>query len=159
MNPKPLYIFDVDGTLACCKHRRHFVERERGEQDWKRFYSACDKDSPITPVIATMERLRHAGADIWFFSGRSDEVKDKTVAWLAQYTSFMTHELEGPMLTMRSAGDYTPDDELKRGWFEEMMLDDKRRLVAVFDDRSRVVRMWRGLKWGVMCFQVADGEF
>jgi hypothetical protein len=32
---KPLYIFDLDGTLALIQHRRHFVERERGKQDWK----------------------------------------------------------------------------------------------------------------------------
>ena len=24
---RPLYIFDLDGTLALIKHRRHFVER------------------------------------------------------------------------------------------------------------------------------------
>ena len=24
---KPLYIFDLDGTLALIEHRRHFVER------------------------------------------------------------------------------------------------------------------------------------
>jgi hypothetical protein len=154
---KPLYIFDLDGTLADCVHRRHFVERERGLQDWKGFYAACDRDYPIKSVIDTMERLRHSGADIWFFSGRSDEVRDKTVPWLAHHTSFMTHELEGPMLTMRAEGDYTPDDVLKRSWFEDMLDVDKRRLVAVFDDRDRVVQMWRSL--GVTCFQVADGKF
>lgn len=154
---KPLYVFDLDGTICCCKHRRHFVERERGAQDWAGFYAACDRDAPAAPVISTMERLRHAGADIWFFSGRSDEVRGKTVAWLARHTSFMTHELEGPMLTMRAEGDYTPDDELKRAWFDGMLDDDKQRLVAVFDDRARVVAMWRSLE--IPCFQVADGEF
>lgn len=73
---KPLYIFDLDGTICCCKHRRHFVERERSAQDWKGFYAACDLDAPLLPVVSTMERLRHAGADIWFFSGRSDEVRE-----------------------------------------------------------------------------------
>ena len=55
---KPLYIFDLDGTLALIEHRRHFVARPRGEQDWKAFYAACDKDAPNDPVIGTMERLR-----------------------------------------------------------------------------------------------------
>ncbi len=89
---RPLTIFDLDGTLALIQHRRHFVEGD--PKDWKAFYAACDRDEPNEPVFATMERLRHAGADVWIFSGRSDEVRDKTVAWLAQHTSFMSIELE-----------------------------------------------------------------
>lgn len=38
-----------------------------------------------------------------------------------------------------------------------MLLVDRDRLVAVFDDRARVVRMWR--KAGITCFQVAPGDF
>ena len=104
---KPLYIFDLDGTLALIEHRRKYVERPRGEQDWKAFYAACVDDRPNCPVIDTMERLRRAGADIWIFSGRSDEVRAQTVKWLADTTTFMSWELDGPMLTMRQAGDYT----------------------------------------------------
>lgn len=153
----PLYIFDLDGTLALIEHRRHFVARPRGERDWKSFYAACVDDHPNDPVIDTMERLRWAGADIWIFSGRSDEVRPQTVKWLSDNTTFMSWELDGPMLTMRQSGDYTPDDVLKKGWFDDMLVSDKARLVAVFEDRERVVRMWRAA--GVPCFQVADGEF
>ncbi|WP_175760468.1 hypothetical protein [Burkholderia anthina] len=153
---KPLYIFDIDGTVALIGHRRHILDRE-DRQKWRDFYAACDKDLPNEPVIRTLEGLRHAGADVWFFSGRSDEVRDKTVAWLADHTSFMSWELEGPMLTMRAEGDYTADDVLKRQWLDAMLIDDRRRLVAVFDDRDKVVEMWR--EAGVACFQVAPGEF
>jgi hypothetical protein len=51
----------------------------------------------------------------------------------------------------------TPDDVLKRQWFDAMLRDDRERLVATFDDRDRVVKMWRDA--GVTCFQVAPGEF
>lgn len=153
---KPLYIFDLDGTLALIGHRRHILERDSRDK-WRHFYAACDKDMPNDPVIATMERLRHAGAEVWIFSGRSDEVRGKTVAWLAQHTSFMTSDLEGPMLTMRAEGDYTADDVLKKQWLDGMLHDDRQRLVATFDDRDRVVQMWR--ENGVACFQVAPGEF
>lgn len=152
---KPLYIFDLDGTLALIEHRKHMLESD-DRQKWRRFYAACDKDSPNYPVIDTMKRLALV-SDIWIFSGRSDEVRDKTVAWLAEHTPFMTHDLNGPMLQMRREGDYTADDVLKAHWYSNMLEDDKRRLVAVFDDRDRVVQMWR--KMGVPCFQVAAGEF
>jgi len=152
---KPLYIFDIDGTIALIEHRRHFLEREC-KNKWRDFYAACDKDLPNDPVIKTMERLRQSGAEIWFFSGRSSEVREKTVSWIAENTSFMSFDLDA-ILVMRDEGDYTADDTLKRSWYENMLTEDKSRLVAVFDDRDRVVKMWRDV--GVTCFQVADGEF
>lgn len=154
---KPLYIFDLDGTLALIDHRRHFVDRVRKEQDWKAFYAACVDDHPNDPVIDTMHGLIRSGAEVWIFSGRSDEVRSQTVRWLAANTVFMSWELEGPALTMRRAGDYTPDDVLKRTWYENLLLADKARIVAVFEDRNRMVKMWRDV--GVPCFQVAEGDF
>lgn len=153
---RPLYIFDLDGTLAIIGHRRHFVERERKHQDWKSFYAACVDDEPNMPVIIVMEALR-INADIWIFSGRSDEVRAQTVKWLAEHTSFMAHELDGPMLTMRAAGDRTPDDALKRRWLAGMLPEDRNRLQAAFDDRDRIVKMYRDA--GITCFQVAHGDF
>lgn len=158
---KPLYIFDLDGTLALIQHRRHFVERERGKQDWKGFYAACVNDAPNAPVLRVMESLRRF-ADVWIFSGRSDEVRGETVEWLVQHTSFASSDFDSAfgardVLTMRAEGDYTADDVLKRQWLDGMLKDDRRRLVATFDDRDRVVKMWRDS--GVTCFQVAPGEF
>jgi hypothetical protein len=152
-----LYIFDLDGTLALIEHRRKYVERPRGEQDWAAFYAACVDDAPNYPVIGTMEALRLAKADVWIFSGRSDEVRAQTVMWLVDNTSFLTEELDESLLTMRPAGDYTPDDVLKKRWLDAMLDEDRRRLIAVFEDRDRMVKMWRAN--GVPCFQVADGEF
>ena len=154
---KPLYIFDLDGTLALIEHRRHIIEDpSRDNTKWRRFYAACDKDEPNVPVLCVMESLRRF-ADVWIFSGRSDEVRTKTVNWLVKHTSFISSDFDGHLLTMRQEGDYTGDDVLKRQWFDNMLVDDRQRLVAVFDDRDRVVKMWRGA--GVACFQVAAGEF
>lgn len=156
MTSKPLYIFDLDGTLALIDHRRNIIVDSDDKNRWGRFYQLCDKDQPNLPVIQTMERLRITGSDIWFFSGRGSEVREKTVAWLAEHTSFMSWELSD-ILVMRDVGDYTPDDVLKKQWFDNMLYIDKQRLVAVFDDRDRVVKMWRDN--GIPCFQVAHGDF
>lgn len=155
MSPTPLYIFDLDGTLALIEHRRHMLQWDLPEK-WRHFYAACEFDAPNHPVIDTMERLKDR-AEIWIFSGRSDEVREKTIAWLVEHTSFSRKELEGPMLTMRTAGDHTADDKLKEQWLHGMLQYDRERLVATFDDRDRVVEMWR--RNGVTCFQVAPGEF
>lgn len=152
---KPLYIFDLDGTLALIDHRKHILDDRDDPQRWRRFYAACDKDQPNMPVLTVMESLRRF-ADVWIFSGRSDEVRDKTEFWICNNTSFAPWELE-TCLIMRAAGDYTDDDALKKQWLDDMLHDDRRRLHAVFDDRDRVVAMWRAN--GVPCFQVAPGNF
>lgn len=153
---RPLYIFDLDGTLALIDHRRHIIEgQDRSDDKWRRFYAACDRDTPNQAVISVMEALRRF-ADVWVFTGRSEEVRDKTTAWLTSHTTFTPRELDLALM-MRREGDHTPDDVLKRRWLDEMLLDDRQRLVAVFEDRGRVVQMWRAA--GVPCFQVAEGGF
>lgn len=152
----PLYIFDLDGTLALIEHRLHFLENKDDQQRWSKFFEACVRDMPNTPVIRTMQMLRQAGADIWIFSGRSDEVLQTTLEWLSEHTSLMSWELE-TCLRMRPKGDYTADEKLKAQWIDEMLIDDRQRLVAVFEDRSRMVEMWRAK--GIACFQVAAGNF
>lgn len=151
---KPLYIFDLDGTLALLEHRRHFIADKRAQR-WDAFYAACVDDAPNPNVIRVMESLRRF-ADVWIFSGRSDEVRSQTTEWLAKHTSFSPWELD-TVLQMRREGDYTADDELKKQWLDSMLIDDRKRLVATFDDRDRVVRMWRDQS--ITCFQVAPGEF
>lgn len=152
LNP-PLYLFDLDGTLANIDHRKHFIEGER--KSWSRFYKACVDDTPNTPVIATMELLLNTGAEIQIFSGREDSVRKETKAWLSEHTSL---NMKTTTLLMRPTGDSTPDDELKRNWYENVLTaGERRRVVAVFDDRDKVVAMWRSM--GVPCFQVAPGDF
>lgn len=157
----PLYIFDLDGTLALIEHRIHFLSlhflSRKDPARWRKFYAACDQDRPNMPLLTTLELLRAAGAEIWIFSGRSDEVRHKTIVWLAKHSSLTTQELNGHILTMRAEGDHTPDDVLKKQWLDAMSSEDRQRLVAVFEDRARVVDMWRAA--GVQCFAIAPGEF
>jgi hypothetical protein len=59
-------------------------------------------------------------------------------------------------LVMRKDGDYTPAEVLKRSWLQDGTID-KSRVACVFDDRDKVVGMWR--EEGLACFQVAPGGF
>lgn len=162
---KPLYIFDLDGTLALIGHRRHFVEGEK--KDWRGFFAACTEDVPNWPVIKTLHGLRKSGAEIWIWSGRSDEVLDQTVEWLQKYNCmpkamFWDGVLDSwfrapEAFRMRKAGDHQDDVSLKSQWLSEIEPPEYSRLTAVFDDRKRVVDMWRAAN--IPCFQVAPGEF
>lgn len=160
---KPLYIFDLDGTLALIEHRLHFIQQK--PKDWRGFFGAVKDDAPNLPVIRTLQALRKAGAEVWIWSGRSDECKAATVEWLQRNGcfSFPTDVLWAwpfgapERFRMRKAGDYRDDVVVKSDWLAEIEPPEWARLTAVFDDRDRVVAMWRAA--GVPCFQVAAGEF
>ena len=184
----PLYIFDLDGTLALIDHRRYLVEKpEDGTcrdcidgkalrpvaegidccptcggsgkfvPDWNGFFELCHLDQPNWPVIGTMLQLYSVGCDIRLWSARSDAVKQKTLMWLHQSTRIPLIKLE-QMLKMRPQEDIsTPDEQLKLKWLNTMGKQERSRVAAVYDDRDKVVAMWRRV--GVACFQVAPGEF
>ncbi len=174
----PLYIFDLDGTLALADHRRHFVRWPHEDcydchgknfkncvqcadldgdfkPDWRGFFAACVDDEPNKDVIRLMHALIDDGNDVWIWSGRSDEVRQETIEWLSSWTQFFGQRVIE--LKMRVAGDHQNDDRLKAAWYMEMNEHDRKRLVMAFDDRDRMVKMWRDL--GVTCLQVAPGDF
>jgi hypothetical protein len=144
---KDVVICDLDGTLALIEHRRHFLQ---GKKDWRKFFAACADDPPNLPVIEVMRGLYMHGKEIWVVSGRSSEVRQETVEWLKR------HDVPYHHLVMRRAGDFSPDDVLKRHWLLNGVLP-KERVMIVFDDRDKVVLMWR--REGLTCAQVAPGDF
>ena len=53
---------------------------------------------------------------------------------------------------------YMKDDLLKKGWLNDIFPGEKKdRILCVFDDRDKVVKMWRDE--GLTCMQVAEGAF
>lgn len=142
-----IVIFDLDGTLADIDHRRHLVRQK--PKRWRAFFEACVFDRPNVAVITTYRAFQRSGLDyrLWIFSGRSDVVRPQTERWLAEHVGHYDH------LRMRPEGDHTPDEDLKRRWVEPV----RHRVLCVFDDRNKVVAMWRTL--GIPCFQVAEGNF
>ena len=153
---KPLYIFDLDGTLADLTHRLHFINPAQGvKKDWQGFHEACVQDAPL-PVISTMSLLHKSGADVWIWSGRSASVRQETIHWLWINTPLFSSDID-EILTMRDVGDYRDDAVVKQEWLSRVLDPDRKRLIAAFDDRDRVVEMWR--RNGVQCYQVAPGDF
>lgn len=156
----PMYIFDLDGTLAIIDHRRGLVEKEgKGNDfkpDWDAFFKACVRDTPNWPVIGVLQQLYSVGCEIRIWSGRSDMVRADTIIWLSTYLGMPTKTIDG-MLTMRKADDFTPDQNLKKKWLLALTPTERFRLGGVFYDRDKVVAMWRSQ--GVACFQVAPGAF
>lgn len=145
---KDIALFDLDGTIALVEHRAHFIESR--PKNWHGYFAACVDDPPNEPVIEILQALQTAGYEIWIASGRSDEVRSETEQWLRRQRITWTK------LLMRAAGDLRPDDVLKRGWLRNGSIP-KERVRMVFDDRDRIVAMWR--RHGLVCLQVAPGDF
>lgn len=141
-----LYIFDLDGTIAHTGHRQHYLD-DNIPPDWDGFFAACVDDTPIFSVIELMRDLRETGARIEIWSGRSDAVRPQTVKWLDD------KNVPYDRLLMREHGDYTADEVLKMSWLGALTDPPD----AVFDDRDKVVKMWRDQ--GLLCCQVAYGSF
>lgn len=145
-------IVDLDGTLALNKHRSHFIDKSSGKKvDWSSYFEECDKDEPNKPVIEVIKALKSQGNTIHIFSARGDIVQSKTIHWLEKY------EVPYDQLTMREMDSFTPDEELKKSWLLSYYPNYNEEILCVFDDRDKVVKMWRTM--GLSCFQVAEGDF
>lgn len=142
------YIFDIDGTIADCSHRLHYIH-PRPAKDWRAFFAACADDKPIQHIITLIWRLADDDR-VLLVSGRSDECREATTTWLEK------HWVPYDRLYMRKAGDHRDDDILKSEMLDQILADGYRPIMA-FDDRDRVVAMWR--KRGIPCAQVAEGNF
>jgi len=149
-------IFDLDGTLADITKRREMSTKENGKIDWDIFFEPNNIwfDLPNEPVI-TMAQLLNERHRIVIFSGRSKATKDETKRWLKKF------DVPFDVIKMRPTSNewkFMPDDELKQHWLDTLFPDDKKNgILCVFDDRQKVVDMWR--RNGVTCFQVDDGNF
>lgn len=136
-------VFDLDGTLADISHRVHHVRGCR--PDWESFFAECVHDLPNPPAVNALRAHMFAGDRVEIWSARSDVVRLETEAWLWR------HGIDPRRLThMRAKGDNTPDAVLKRHWL--LQLHESERPDVVYDDRQRVVDMWR--EEGIACFQV-----
>ena len=79
--------------------------------------------------------------------------------WLVNLTGYCEDFLYWDRrLKMRPIGDSTPDDVLKERWLDEALAQGK-NIDFVFDDRPKVIRMWR--RRGIFVFNCAqhDKEF
>lgn len=148
-------IFDLDGTIALIDDRRKIATKPDGKINWDVFFNPdnISFDLPNLPVIQVLKMFKQQGFKIVILSGRLDNTKDATKRWL------VLNGVPFDVLQMRPNTNnfkFVPDDDLKQHWLDTMFTD-KNDIFAVFDDRQKVVDMWRSN--GLTCFQVADGNF
>lgn len=136
-------IFDIDGTLALHVARGPY-EFEKVETD------AVNEWVAGVHALYMLKRERQQ-LEIILLSGRKGEFREHTERWLTKHQLFYSE------LHMRPVDDPgRPDDVVKLELFDQHIRG-RYNVEAVFDDRNRVVNLWRRL--GLGCAQVADGAF
>lgn len=158
MNKPNAIIVDIDGTIAT-----HAGIRDHYD------YDNVHLDKPKYEIIRIINCIRasYGGhVQLLFVSGRDARCREKTQEWLIEnwarwdynlctwtrsYCEFLHH-----YVYMRAEGDKRPDDQIKREIYLEQ-IEPNYNVLYVFDDRDRVVKMWREL--GLTCLQVAEGNF
>lgn len=146
------YIFDIDGTLADTKHRQHLIDGTVTPKNWPEFFELCYRDPPIPHMLELVEIIAE-DRDVLFVTGRTEDVRQKTLAWLRSYLGGWVFDED---LYMRPSGDHRADTVVKSELMDRIIADGWTPKM-VFEDRTSVVTMWR--ERGIPCCQVAPGDF
>lgn len=141
-------ICDLDGTLADCEHRRHWIRTN--PKNYEAFHLAEDRDTLIAPVAIVIQSLARFRHQIILCSARPESSREVTEKWLAK------HQIKYAALYMRENNDSRSGDIIKEELLDRIFADGFSPML-VFEDRTCVVAMWR--RRGLICAQVADGDF
>lgn len=150
----PVVIMDIDGTLANAEHRVHLISDWSPDgllqsKNWPEFLARAVDDT-VNEEIRALNNAMYGIAQIFVVTGRSEDSRDMTVAWLKK------HGITYDRLYMRPTGDYREDCQVKSEVLDQILAEDRKILFAV-EDRKRVTAMWRAR--GVRCLQVAEGDY
>lgn len=130
---------DLDGTLCL---------NETGMSPYDPAHYPLDTPNPALLVV--LDALGAQRIPWIVTTGRDEEYHSVCEGWLYR------HGLTPEAIFMRPAGDERRDDVVKAEMYNRHIRGTY-DLMAVFDDRQRVVDMWRAR--GIQCFQVAKGQF
>lgn len=138
-----IILCDIDGTIADLKHRLHHIKD--GNRNWDAFFAEVSEDGFFADVWRDVVRdADENDAQIIFLSGRSDVCREDTETWLWQHCG----KDVDPVVLMRKDFDRRPDTEVKRDIFDWHFSG--YNIVRVYDDRPRLVAMWREMDLDVV---------
>lgn len=137
-------ICDLDGTLALAFDRD--------------YYDPTNIETDTVNEFVLRQLVIHIkhGDNILFVSGRPNSAYNATKYWLENALDPVCEQSDISywfQLHLREEGDIRPDAAIKEQIYEQH-IKDKFNVVAVYDDRRQVVRMWE--KLGLPVFRVSD---
>lgn len=138
-------IFDIDGTLANCDHRLHYVKNK--PKNWDAFYSECMGDHVIWPVAEMLELFRKNYL-IYIVTGRPERNRDLTELWLNN------NKIYFDKLIMRGDRDFRKSPDYKSSVCDTIEAGGNKIFLAV-EDREDCINMF--INRGIYTFNVSNG--
>jgi predicted kinase len=136
----PTIVCDLDGSLARIGNRSPYDA------------SNCDVvDFPMEMTVETVKLYYQAGYKIVFCTGRMEKDRAPSSRFIERCVPGMEY-----VLFCRPDNDQRKDHIVKEEMFNNN-IKGKYWVKLVIDDRNSVVQGWR--KMGLVCWQVADGDF
>lgn len=131
-------IFDIDGTLAIMGDRNpydgHLVHLDSINED----------------VRQALWHYHDQGHTVYIVTGRDEKYREVTEKWLVANQAYYDHMYMRP--TEPDDKPKTEDSVVKHNLFNLHIRPKGHRIVGVYDDRHRVLRMWR--KLGLTTFHI-----
>ena len=148
-----LVVFDVDGTMANCDHRLHHIRPDKMKGQKKNFRAweeGQDDDTPIPQICNIYKRfVNDPDVIVIVLTGRNESTRYQTAAWLER------HELGGyDELILKPKPSHIPDTKFKEDVLDRIIREYGKAPDMVFEDRKRVIDMWR--RRGVFVVDVAQ---
>jgi hypothetical protein len=146
----PVAVVDIDGVVADVRHRVGRLERR--PPDWAGFFSAADRDQPLSIGVARVHDLVAAGYEVVWLTGRPEWLRDVTEQWLDE------QGLPVGMLLMRPNYDRRPARVLKASVVRALAsgrglpgyaAGAPRDIALILDDDLQVVERLRADGWPV----------
>ena len=156
---RPIYVFDMDGTICDSTHRHHFLQSRDSEgnviphenKDWTSFFAAQKDDSVFPGIAGIMEALIANLNTVFILTARPEDQRDESVRWLKEW-SVPYHAL-----FMRPTDNREDDNLLKPQQLHTYLGSHVERVRTVFEDRRRTVLSLRG--HGFHVCHVTEGDF
>jgi hypothetical protein len=144
-------ICDLDGTLSIFK-------LADGTQLRNPFDASTAESDLINVAIAkVISAMELTGTKVIFLSGRESKYRSQTLAFLNRVSEKYGLGRDVTLI-MRAEGDFRSDDIIKSEIYHNHIVD-KYNVIGIFDDRPKVVRMWRALGLFVFDCNYRQEEF
>lgn len=128
-----LILLDIDGVLADCSHRLHYLK----DKNYDKFYSAEEilNDNPIRSGLDLLYEL-FPHNKVVLVTGRPYRTQEATMAWLKRE---FRDDFE-PEMIMRKDHDFRPSDVLKAEMIKEFTDGMEGETILFIDDDPKNVK-------------------
>ena len=152
---QPVMIVDLDGTLLNSDERHEVCRKEDGGLDYSKYFSdeMLELDKPVPQLVNLINNLTQYTNlyKVVIVSGRNNICEDKTLDMLP---------IGYDVVFMRNHFDYRDDSVVKQDILDLIKPFIDINNTIVFDDRKRVIDMWRE-NWLYVfnCCQHSNNDF